>query len=44
MFQILEAAGYEGLISIELEDHYFMDNDEKTKEGLIASGEFLRYC
>jgi sugar phosphate isomerase/epimerase len=43
-FQILKEASYTGAISIEHEDHYFMDTEEKQKQGLIAGAEFLKNC
>jgi sugar phosphate isomerase/epimerase len=37
----LKAAGYDGLISIELEDESFNGTDEGEKKGLIAGRAFL---
>ena len=41
LLAILDGAGYQGMISIELEDANFCDSEEKDKHGLIASRDFL---
>ncbi len=43
-FQILEKAGYKGKISIEHEDHYFFDGEDRQKMGLMAGANFLSSC
>ena len=43
-FEILEKAGYEGKISIEHEDHYFFDGEDRQKMGLMAGANFLTSC
>jgi len=40
----LKAAGFDGIISIELEDMHFCGSEEKEQQGMIASREFLIYC
>ena len=37
----LEDAGYEGVLSVELEDHYFWRTADLQKEGLLRSKEFV---
>ena len=37
----LEDAGYDGVLSVELEDHYFWGSSELQKEGLLRSKEFI---
>ncbi len=37
----LEEAGYDGVISVELEDHHFWATPELQKEGLVRSKEFI---
>ena len=41
LLSILKDAGYEGLISIELEDADFTGSDQVEKDGFIASRDFL---
>jgi len=41
-FRILVAAGYSGLVSIELEDEEFNGTEEGEKRGLILSRDFLQ--
>ena len=41
LLSILKDAGYEGLISIELEDADFTGSDQAEKDGFIASRDFL---
>jgi sugar phosphate isomerase/epimerase len=38
---ILKTAGYDGGVSVELEDEQFMGSEQAEKQGLIASREFL---
>lgn len=40
-FEILKAAGYQGAVSIELEDENFNGTDEGDQAGIIAGGQFL---
>lgn len=42
IFSILQAAGYRGLVSIELEDRDFNGSEDGEKAGLIHSRDFLR--
>ena len=44
IFRILTAAGYQGAISIELEDENFVGSPEKEKAGLLHSRNFLEGC
>ncbi len=37
----LEEAGYDGVLSVELEDHHFWATPELQKEGLLRSKEFI---
>lgn len=37
----LEEAGYDGVLSVELEDHHFWATPELQKEGLVRSKEFI---
>ena len=37
----LEDAGFDGVLSVELEDHYFWETAELQKEGLLRSKEFI---
>ena len=41
LLTILDRAGYDGIISVELEDQDFHGTDEAQKQGLIASRDFL---
>jgi len=43
-FAILEQAGYQGCVSIELEDENFNGSEEGEKQGLIRSAHFLAGC
>ena len=43
-FRVLEAAGYRGLVSIELEDENFNGTREGEERGLVKSREFLEGC
>ena len=43
-FEMLAAAGYEGCVCIELEDHFFNGSEETEKAGLLASRHFLESC
>ena len=43
MFEQLVAAGYDGFVSIELEDENFMETDEMKMRGMIASRDFLKH-
>lgn len=44
VFCLLVAAGYKGLVSIELEDECFNGTEEGEKAGLLAGGQFLSSC
>jgi len=37
----LEQAGYAGVLSVELEDHYFMETPELQQEGLVRSRDYI---
>ena len=37
----LEDAGFDGVLSVELEDHYFWGTADLQKEGLLRSKEFI---
>lgn len=41
LLTILNSAGYDGIISVELEDQYFHGTEDAQKQGLIASRDFL---
>ena len=41
---ILRDEGYEGAISVELEDHYFNVTDEATQLGVLQGARFLSGC
>jgi hypothetical protein len=41
LLRILKSAGYEGGVSVELEDEQFMGSEEGEKRGFIASREYL---
>ena len=43
-FGILEEAGYQGCVSVELEDENFNGSEEGEKQGFILSREFLAGC
>lgn len=43
-FRILKSAGYNGCVSIELEDANFNGTEEGEKRGLILAREFLEGC
>jgi len=43
-FEILAANGYDGAVSIELEDENFNGSEAGEKAGLIAGGRFLAGC
>jgi len=43
-FRILKSAGYEGCVSVELEDANFNGSEAGEKRGLILSREFLAGC
>ncbi len=43
-FEILVAHGYQGAVSIELEDENFNGSETGEKAGLIAGGHFLANC
>jgi sugar phosphate isomerase/epimerase len=43
-FQILEATGYEGCVSIELEDANFNGAAESEKLGIVQGAQFLTGC
>lgn len=43
-FEILKAHGYQGAVSIELEDENFNGSEAGEKEGLIVGGRFLASC
>jgi sugar phosphate isomerase/epimerase len=44
LFRILTAHGYNGLVSIELEDENFNGSEEGEKAGLLAGGQYLASC
>jgi sugar phosphate isomerase/epimerase len=44
IFRILTTAGYQGAISIELEDENFVGAPEKERAGLLHSRNFLQGC
>lgn len=44
VFRILEGRGYEGAVSIELEDRDYNGSEEGEKAGLLASSQFLEAC
>ena len=37
----LEDFGYDGVLSVELEDHYFHDTPELQQEGLLRSKDHI---
>ncbi len=43
-FRVLAAGGYQGLVSIELEDENFNGSEAGEKRGLIKSREYLEGC
>ena len=43
LLTILQEAGYDGLIGIELEDCNFNGSEEGEKQGFLASRDFLKY-
>lgn len=43
-FFMLEEAGYNGCVSVELEDCYFNGRQESEQAGLVASSQFLQSC
>ncbi len=43
-FEMLAAAGYEGLVSVELEDMNFNGTEDGEKEGLLLSLRYLEGC
>ncbi|MEZ0325813.1 MAG: sugar phosphate isomerase/epimerase family protein [Fimbriimonas sp.] len=43
-FEILKASGYQGAVSIELEDENFNTDEAGEKAGLLAGGAFLASC
>jgi sugar phosphate isomerase/epimerase len=43
-FGILQNAGYNGAVCIELEDANFNGTDEGEKQGLIAGRQYLQSC
>ena len=44
VFQILEGTGYNGAVSIELEDKNYNGSEEGEKAGFITSAQFLASC
>jgi sugar phosphate isomerase/epimerase len=44
LFTQLQAAGYKGFVSIELEDENFNGSTEGEQRGLLASRDFLKYA
>lgn len=44
MLSGLKAAGYDGIVSIELEDEEFNGSEEGERQGLIAARSFLQYA
>ena len=43
-FELLQAAGYSGCVSIELEDANFTRTPEERKEGILQGARFLTGC
>jgi sugar phosphate isomerase/epimerase len=43
-FEILEAAGYQGAVSIELEDENFNTGEAGEKQGILSGSHFLASC
>jgi sugar phosphate isomerase/epimerase len=43
-FQILKAAGYQGAVSIELEDENFNTGEAGEKQGILSGSHFLASC
>lgn len=43
-FTLLRDQGYEGCVSVELEDMHFNGSEESEKEGLLRSAHFLAGC
>ncbi len=43
-FQILEANGYQGAVSIELEDENFNGSEAGEKQGILSGSAFLASC
>ncbi|MGV3616668.1 MAG: sugar phosphate isomerase/epimerase family protein [Fimbriimonas sp.] len=43
-FEILKARGYEGAVSIELEDENFNGSEAGEKQGILAGAQFLASC
>ena len=43
-FQILAGVGYQGCVSIELEDAYYVDTEELQKAGILQGIRFLSDC
>ena len=37
----LEDVGYDGVLSVELEDHHFYASPERQQEGLLRSREYI---
>jgi sugar phosphate isomerase/epimerase len=44
IFEILKAAGYDGAVSIELEDENFNTDEAGEKQGILAGAHFLASC
>ena len=44
IFRILEQSGFDGFVSIELEDANFRDTEDLKKAGLLHAGRFLTGC
>jgi sugar phosphate isomerase/epimerase len=44
VFTILKNNGYSGVVSIELEDHFFDKTDEATQLGVLQGARFLEGC
>ena len=43
-FEILKAHGYQGAVSIELEDENFNGSEEGEKMGILSGSQFLASC
>ena len=41
MIRRLEDSGYDGVLSVELEDHYFRQTSELQQEGLLRSQDHI---
>ena len=44
ILRTLEQRGYEGAVSIEMEDHHFGASDEAEQQGVLQGIAFLQHC